>query len=483
MQKFISPLLILAMAGFISCSKSVTTQPVHEDKPFVQDYSVKFYSDTLRQNLVQSASDKNGLIKIVSPEGLLQPYNGHFQYPGTIAPDQSYRFLKDKKIKAVTSYQDQFVYLSDSVVFANAWAGTVFIRHTLPGAKIFEGGKNFNFLVSDAKSLQMVQKDQTPWTGSLTADNVLEIRFNPTDGQFWILGNKSLSVLDPASKNLKKVFDGSNFTSFDLYKKGTVAVIGTTDGYLEYDITAQKQTGEIRRKLPVTHITSVRVISDKLWFGTVDGAFSLRQDGKYDYYNGERWLPGNRVKQITKGPANSVLFLTNAGLGQLHFKDMTLEEKALFYEGQVRKLHIRNGFNATVRGMDHGNLSTGFMEDSDNDGLWTSMYLGAEIFRYAVTKDSSALQNCRESMEAMERLYSVNPVPGFPARSFERAGHVNELGDSEFWQQSPEKEWVWKSTTSSDEAIGHIFAFGAMAELVQDTDLKNRAVTMIDTLM
>lgn len=483
MQKFISPFLVLAMAGILSCSKSVITQPVHEDKPFVQDYSVKYYSDTVRQNLIQSASDKNGLIKIVSSEGLLHPYNGHFQYHGTIAPDQSYRFLRDKKIKAVISYQDQFVYLSDSVVFANAWAGTVFIKHDLPDAKVFEGGKNFDFLVSDGKSLQLVQKNQTPWTGSLSGDNVLEIRFNQADNQFWILGSKTLSVFDPASKNLKKVFDGTHFSSFDLYKKGTVAMIGTTDGYLEYDIATQKQAGEIHRKLPVTNITSVKVINDKLWFGTVDGAFSLRADGKYDYYNGERWLPGNRVKQITKGPANSVLFLTNAGLGQLHFKDMTLEQKALFYEGQVRKLHIRNGFNATVRGMDHGNLSTGFMEDSDNDGLWTSMYLGAEIFRYAVTKDSSALQNCRESMEAMERLYSVNPVPGFPARSFERAGHVNELGDSEFWQQSAEKEWVWKSTTSSDEAIGHIFAFGAMAELVQDPDLKSRAVTMIDTLM
>jgi hypothetical protein len=482
MQKYLNLFVTLGLAGITSCSKSVT-QPVHDDKPFVQDYSIKYYADTLSQDLTQSVSDKNGVIKIASRQGLMQPHNGRFQYPGTIAPDQSYRFIKDKKIAAISTYENQFIYLTDAVIFANAWAGKVFIAHTLPKARIFEGGKNFSFLISDGSAIQLLQEGQTPWTGTLPADTVLEIRFNPTDGQFWVLGKKTLSVFDPVSKTLKNRFDGSGFTSFDLYNKNTVAVIGTTDGYLEYDLVNQKQVGEIRRKIPVTHITSVRLVNNKLWFGTVDGAFALRPDGKYDYYNGERWLPGNHVKQITQGPANSVLFLTNAGLGQLHFTEMTLEKKAMVYEEQVRKRHIRNGFNATVRGMDHGNLSTGFMEDSDNDGLWTSMYLGAEIFRYAVTKDSAALQNCRESMEAMERLYSVNPVPGFPARSFERSGHINELGDPQFWQQSVEKEWVWKSTTSSDEAIGHIFAFGAMAELIEDPDLKNRAIIMIDTLM
>ncbi|MGB5554536.1 MAG: hypothetical protein WBM83_07745, partial [Flavobacteriaceae bacterium] len=43
-------------------------------------------------------------------------------------------------------------------------------------------------------------------------------------------------------------------------------------------------------------------------------------------------------------------------------------------------------------------------------------------------------------------------------------------------------EWDWKATTSSDEAIGHIFAYGVMAELM-DNDLKERAITLIDTLM
>jgi len=35
------------------------------------------------------------------------------------------------------------------------------------------------------------------------------------------------------------------------------------------------------------------------------------------------------------------------------------------------------------------------LEDSDNDGLWTSMYLAGQAFPYAVTKEEEALENIR----------------------------------------------------------------------------------------
>jgi hypothetical protein len=80
----------------------------------------------------------------------------------------------------------------------------------------------------------------------------------------------------------------------------------------------------------------------------------------------------------------------------------------------------------------------------------------------------------------MERLYSINDIPGFPSRSFERTGYKN---NDKPWRRASDPEWDWKSTTSSDEVIGHIFAFGAMAELIDDKDLKSRSIALIDTLM
>jgi hypothetical protein len=206
----------------------------------------------------------------------------------------------------------------------------------------------------------------------------------------------------------------------------------------------------------------------------------MNSDKRADYYASKRWLPSDQVVDIAAGPDHSVLILTKKGLAKIVFEDMTLHDKAMYFEKQVRARHIRHGFNATMGYMKDGSLATGSLEDSDNDGLWTSMYFGAEVFRYAVTHDDDALQNIREGMEAMERLYTINKIKGFPSRSFERRGYKYQ---DKPWRRATHPEWDWKSTTSSDEAIGHIFAFGVAAELLDDTDLKQRAITLIDSMM
>jgi len=186
---------------------------------------------------------------------------------------------------------------------------------------------------------------------------------------------------------------------------------------------------------------------------------------------------------MAPGSGEDVLILTDKGLGKLEFFEQTLHQKAEFFDKQVRERHIRYGFNATLVGLEKGNINTGRLGDSDNDGLWTAMYLGGEAFRYAVTGEAEALQHIRESMDAMERLYTINPVEGFPSRSFSRSGYIEQLSDPERWQHASDPEWDWKATTSSDEVIGHIFVFGVIAELVEDKALKEQAVKLIDAVM
>ncbi len=471
---------------FSRCSQKSTTttrqpQPVHQDYPFWQDYSVKFYAQPTDGVLLSAYSDRNNVIKILTDKGLTQPYDGHFLYHGKLQPDGTYRPLKNKKISAIGVYEQQFVFLDDKTVLSNSWAGKLFSKHQLPNARLFEGGANFTFLVSDGKSLVLTNDSKQLWQGNLPSDEALQMHYQASTNIFWVLGRQGLYTLQ--NNLLTKVFNGNNLTTFTISSNHQKVIIGTTDGYLEWDIASKKQIGDIHKKLPWTEITAVSCIGDKVWFGTTNGAFALRTDGKFDYYNGERWLPNNQVVHISEGPNQSVLVLTKGGLGQICFKKMTLHEKAMYYEQQVRSRHIRNGFNASLTHMEKGNIGTGYLADSDNDGLWTSMYLGGEVYRYAVTKDPEALQNCREAFDAMERLYSVNPVKGFPSRSYERSGLISQLADPERWQHSADPEWDWKATTSSDEAVGHIFAFGAMAELIDDPSLKQRAIVLIDSLM
>ncbi len=471
--------LLFVVISTYCLGQKKTGQPVYVDKPFIQDYSIKYYHQD-KSSLKSAFADRNGAIKILGSTGLMLPQAGAFLYPGNLRPDQRNRTSSHKKIQSLTVYESQFVFMDDKAIFSHAWAGTLYAKHELANATILAGGTDFTFLISDGSELHLVNKSKTLFKTRLANGTILSIRHERTGGYFWVLTNQGLYRYDPALGQLAPWISGTNFTAFDVH--ASRGIIGTTDGYFSVDLVSKKQ-GVLQQKIPVKAITAVKIIADNVWFGSTNGAFVLRKDGKIDYYQGERWLPGNHIDAIAEGPKNSVLVVTDGGLGQICFKSMTLHEKALYFEAQVRDRHIRHGFNASLSGMEHGNIATGYLSDSDNDGLWTSMYLGGEIFRYAVTKEPAALENVREAFESMERLYTVNPVPGFPARSYERRGFIDKLSDPERWQHSPEPEWDWKSTTSSDEVIGHIFAFGALAELVQVPDLQKRAIVLIDTVM
>ena len=486
MRKSFRNLLWGVLLVGISCSEApkgetaTTSLPVYKDVPYLQDYSIKYDKQEDDLQLFEAFMDRNGVIQVSSSDGILRTHDGQFLYPGVLLQDKTYRPLTDKNISAMTTYQDQFVYLDDQAVLSNAWAGSLYLKHSLPKANIIAPGKDFEFLIGDGQSLQYVSKNSNGWQGALSKDKAIAIKYDQKTNSFWVLGEESVSTFNPKEKTLKTVFEGSNFTSFALLDN--TLILTTLDGYFEVDATSGKQIGDKKIKLPWTEINYVEEIDGNLWFGSTKGAFMLKDDGKFNYYYGKRWMPSNNVKHISKGTDGSILILTETGLGQIVFEEMTLYDKAQFYEKQVRNRHIRLGFNATLVDMDNGNFDTGRLSDSDNDGLWTTMYLAGQVFRYEVTKSEDALQNCREAMDAMERLFSINLVPGFPSRSFERSGYIEQLHDPDRWQHSNDPEWDWKSTTSSDEAIGHIFAYGAMAEIM-DNDLKERAIVLIDTLM
>jgi hypothetical protein len=474
--------LIILIVAF-SCSKkdeTPTTRLVYKDVAYRQDFSKKF-------NLLQGGvalrkvySDRNGVVQVHSSAGLLKTFGGDFLYPGTLVPDKTYRPLSDKNILDLDSYEDQFVYLDDKAVLSNAWAGELYSLYEMPGAAMFEGGEGFSFLVSNGEALQYLKDSKVLWKGS-SKEKIIDIVFDRGRNTFWLLSVNSISVFSPKEQMITAVFNGDNFTCLSLSNNRKDLIVGTKDGYRVLDADSRQPKGEIVKALPWTEITTVQEIDGKMWFGTTRGAFTAESDSVFNYYSSKRWLPSDTVVDIEAGPDNSVLVLTNKGLAQICYHQMTLHDKAMYYQKQVRARHIRHGFNATLAYMQDGSLATGSLEDSDNDGLWTSMYMGAEVFRYAVTKSEDALENIKESMDAMERLYSINEVKGFPSRSFERRGYKF---DDKAWRRARDPEWDWKSTTSSDEAIGHIFAFGAMAELLTDQkDLQTRAITLIDSLM
>src|SRR5688500_4854177 len=152
---------------------------------------------------------------------------------------------------------------------------------------------------------------------------------------------------------------------------------------------------------------------------------------------------------------------------------MTLAGKSRAFVTRVQARHNRWGLTADSQLRVAGDVSTNQMVSSDNDGLWTAMYVAAEAFRFKVTGDAGARDNARRGMQAILRLESITGVPGFPARSFIKVGEDLQPKDGE-WHDTPDKQWRWKGDTSSDEIVGHYFVYPIYFDLIADEAEKAR---------
>ncbi len=209
------------------------------------------------------------------------------------------------------------------------------------------------------------------------------------------------------------------------------------------------------------------------WLGTRQGAIRVTRGSPVrEYFAGQRWLPDDHVTGI--GFDGTATWLeTPKGFARIEYRPMTLEEKSRVFVERVQARHNRWGLTADSQLRVAGDVSTNQMVSSDNDGLWTAMYVAAEAFRFKVTGDAGARDNARRGMEAILRLESITGVPGFPARSFIKVGEDLQPKDGE-WHDTPDKQWRWKGDTSSDEIVGHYFVYPIYFDLIADEAEKAR---------
>lgn len=455
----------------------------HVDKPFSQAYAIKYEIGKDGVDLLSLESDRNGDVQILTSAGLFHCQGGQLLYPGQLVPYRRHRPMTDMQLSAIGLRNQQFIYANETAIFSNAWAAMPYALHQLESPQLIAGGQSATYMVASENRLIRLDTNGIQWQDQLANDSILALLNDPETDDFYVLTSQQILRFSIDDRQLQSIHSGQGFTAFDLDTEKRVLVVGTNNGYFTLKLDEAGTSPSLQQALPVLDLTTVQVVGSSYWFGSNKGAFSVTPKGNIAYYNGQRWLNDDKVIAIRSKMDGTVLVLTETGLSQIHTKEWTLAEKAAFYDRQVRERHIRYGFNASLAGLQDGNPSTGYLVDSDNDGLWTAMYLGGEAFRYAVTGDPAALANCDESLTAMERLYHINPVPGFPSRSFERHGYLEQLANPDRWHQAEDPKWDWKGTTSSDEAIGHMFVFGVLADLAPTPDIRDRAILMMDTLM
>lgn len=444
-----------------------------KDVPFRQPESIKYkLAPELKDaRLLKVEIDYNNIVYLLTDNGLYRDFNGT-----TIARDLLYRKLSDMKPVDITTQEGggYLYYLYGDRFLSNAHAGTIFARipedtyqHILvsrSGRVLLAGAKKVSIFNNSVKETDLLIPAGKP------------LKWYVFNDKFYCLSGNAIFVLE--KNDWKILFKGDKLTCMVL-APGKLFV-GTENGYLVLDPSTGQTIDELRKDLPVPSVSAMVFANGRLWCSTGDGAYR-EEPGRFRYFEGKRWLDNNKITDMKQDEAGNIYLLTPTGLNKIWFETTTLAEKTGKIEENIRKYHLRYGFVCEIEYGVPGDLTTARATDNDNDGLWTTLYLGSQAFRYATTGEEVAKRYVWESFEAFERLLSINSLKGFPSRTFERRGIIH---DTIVWRHAKDPEWDWKGTTSTDEYIGYLFVATVIDQFIAKTDAeKKRVANFIDAIM
>lgn len=262
--------------------------------------------------------------------------------------------------------------------------------------------------------------------------------------------------------------------------------VGSDEGLNIYDGKSYWFNGNDLYSLPSSSgINDMCFTQDgKKYFATDTGVVSLIE-GKLRYFSYGVWLMHPQVTKIAASENGTVAAVTPRGISIITNKLMTLEEKANYYDEMAVKYFTRNeGYQVGRRLEKYGDLDSGWLPNSDNDGLFTGLYCASQCFRYKVTGDERAKENARKAVNAMIKLTEITGRPGFTARATRYSNEREFLtGNREEWhvcEDNPDCEWLGE--TSSDEMTGHYFAYGVYFDLVADEDEKKKLAEVVSSI-
>ena len=446
------------------------------DEPFWQDVAVRIRHAPELTNAVfkKLCVDKENVVYVLTDKGVARVFDD------TLALDRSYRPLAGKvPLDTTLSQRGDVYYLLDGEWFTGGEGG----RRGQLGAESFAVAGNgwvygagfSTFEVSAQKFGTLPRK----WHDFFGPDPKLMCCIGESDVAILHSGNVLRLSLGKDARIPKERWERRGIGGTSMAVWGNIIWLGMTNGMEALDAETGV-TQEVRHTgLPSSWVTSLAPVPNGLWVGTTRGAF-FERDGtnsryatpsapgieppRFRYYAGKRWLRDDHVVDLTTDRDGHLWVLTQTGLNKLEFRQTTLAAKADWFHRKIRSRNMRYGFTAERRLLVSGDITSSEMIDTDNDGGWTSYYLGSLAARYAVTREEETRRQAWESFGALERLQSIHTHTGFPARTFERRGF--KFSDTDRWRDAPDPGWEWKGHTSSDEMQAQGFAHAVMWELV-----------------
>lgn len=459
------------------------------DVPFWQEASAKFTLSPELTNAVlkKLCVDQDGVAYVLTDRGVARVHANR------LVRDRNFRPLADVVPRDITlSPTGDLYYLLDDAWLSNANAGKP--RGSIPRGlydSIAIGYDGVIWLAGPGRlsAVHMDRLKMLPVPPTVRRWSLL-----PDARGFFFFADEELGAFLPGDRRQwnRPIQSGTTLAVRD----GEL-LVGSDAGYFGVQISNGEFSTPLQTNLPVTDITCLRVAANGLWIGTSRGVvfeaitagdptnpalpLPLLGETRFRYFAGRRWLPDDFVVDLTVDPTGDVWVLTRTGLSKIEFRMMTLEAKAAEFERRIRSRHMRYGFSAERRLPVPGDVASGEMIDTDNDGGWSSYWLASQALRYSVTKEPQAKRWAWETFAALERQQSIHTNRGFPARTFERTGF--QVSDVDRWHPSPETGWDWKAHTSSDEIASHMFAYAVLWECAAETpEEKQRIISVVDPI-
>lgn len=531
MPRFAFSRVLLVVIASLCCANPARSEPI-ADTPFDQLYRDPFVQGTPEENDSRAiAVAKDGGVWVVSAAGVRRIVDGCFQKCAGVALDGPAYDIKST---------------ADGSVWIGAWDGVYEVREgklervgTLDGPVTavctdegrFHAGNRHGVFEWIHGAWKKIEGD---WPGcirdvailggrvTVAADTGLYMRLNGVTARVW-------KADEITSSQVRCIPEGGGST-FIVATNGGTDVFGLSDdgiftrlfwldalgGHSDGASSLFPSGFEPALALPSPDILGIARISTEITKESYEYATSsgIVTNGPtppivrrgWWLLHSLRWLPSDDVRDVAVDPDKSIWAATSAGVSAIRRKPMTLEQKAAYFESVVRARHVRPpGLVEKCWLRTPGDLSTWAPADTDNDGEYTGTYLVAEAYRYAVTKDPQAKKNAEDAFHALEFLQTVTGTSGFIARTvvpadwtamadpnrtytpIQMAEMLAEDPREKFvevrWRPSADKKWLWKGDTSSDEVIGHFYAWGVYHDLVADDGEKKRVAALARRVM
>lgn len=281
--------------------------------------------------------------------------------------------------------------------------------------------------------------------------------------------SKTLNIVNGKRKHWMSIF--SQHSTMPDFKINCIAFdeklgflwLGTDKGAYIFDCKCNWFGHNDINALPEEEIYKIRFAADGRVILSSEAGLIILNNGSKKYLPATRWAMEKDINDAI-AVGDSIWTATNSGVTKVTEKVMTLREKADYCFNVVEDIYVRKlGFVTGITDIEDYDINTGRPAITDNDGLWTQIYVGTLAYAYAVTKDEKILEAARRSMKAMGYLTKITGVKGFTARAVRFEGEPGYgtvvKRDGCEWHPAPNGECEWLGETSSDEMTGHFFGF------------------------